>query len=143
MFDLSNTKAQTGFDILPAGKYVCNVTNAELADTKSGGKMIKAELTVAVGEAKGRKIFTNFNVVNANPKATEIGLGQLKSLLVNSGYKNPDKLESVTALCGLTVGVKTKIRSDETYGDKAEVHYYFDAKETKAQGLADTGSTPF
>jgi hypothetical protein len=143
MFDLSKTQAQGGFEPLPAGKYVCNVTNAELADTKSGGKMIKLELTVAAGESKNRKLFGNINVQNANPKATEIGLSQLKSLLVCSGYPNPDKLESVTALCGLTVGVKTKIRSDETYGDKAEVHYFFDAKETKAQDQKDSGLIPF
>lgn len=124
MFDLSNVKAQ-GNETLPAGKYVCNVTNAEMKDTKDGsGAYIRAELTVADGEAKNRKIFTNFNVRNKNEQAVSIGLGQLKSLLVAANHPNPDKLGSVTELCGLTVGVKTKIKTDE-YGEKAEVSYYY------------------
>lgn len=127
-FDLSGVKAQ-GNETLPAGKYVCNVTNAELKDTKDGtGEYIRAELTVAEGEAKNRKIFTNFNTKNKNQQAVTIGLGQLKSLLESAKYPTPDKLESVSALCGLTVGVKTKIKTDE-YGEKAEVSYFYDAKK--------------
>ena len=132
MLDLSNAKSNTN-EVLPAGKYVCNVTNAELKDTKNGtGQYIKAELTIIDSANKGRKVWTNFNVKNSNAQAVEIGLGQLKSLLENAGYANPNKLESVTDLCGLTVGVKTKIKSDE-YGEKAEVGYFFKAsKETAA-----------
>ena len=123
-FDLSNVKAQ-GNETLAAGKYTVNVTNAELKDTKSGnGKYIKIELTVKDGDFTGRKIWSQINVVNANPKAEEIGRSQLKALLVSANHPNPDKLGSVTDLCGLTVGVKTKIKTDE-YGEKAEVSYYY------------------
>ena len=132
MFDLSNVKAQ-GNETLPAGKYVCNVTNAEMKDTKDGsGAYIRAELTVADGEAKNRKLWCNFNVRNKNEKATAIGLSQLKALLVAANHPNPDKLGSVTELCGLTVGVKTKIKTDE-YGEKAEVSYYYSLGK-EAQG---------
>jgi hypothetical protein len=130
-FDLSGIKAQ-GNDTLPAGKYVCNITNAELKDTKAGnGQYIKMEFTIKEGEASGRKLWAQINVKNANPKAAEIGMSQLKSLLVCASYPNPDKLDSVTSLCGLTVGVKTKVKTDE-YGEKAEVSYFYEPKKDPA-----------
>jgi hypothetical protein len=138
MFDLSNVKAQ-GNDTLPAGKYVCNVTNTEMKDTKDGtGAYIRTELTVAEGDAKGRKVWFNINVRNKNPQATEIGMSQLKSLLVCAGYPTPDKLSGIGELNGLTVGVKTKVKTDE-YGEKAEVSYFYEPKKEAQQ----TETIPF
>lgn len=143
--DLSNVKEQKQFEALPAGKYLMTCTNAELKDTKDGtGKYIKIELTVKAGEHEGRKLFSNFNIVNKNQQASEIGQSQLKSFLVLSKYATPERLKNVTDLCGLTVGVKTKIKSDAEYGDKAEVSYYMDASkvmETVTQ--AKTDNLPF
>jgi hypothetical protein len=134
MFDLSNVTPSGSFEVLPAGKYNASCTNAELKETANGkGKYIKIELTITDGKFEGRKLWTNFNVVNENQKAKEIGLGQLKNFLLNAGYPNPDILGSVTELNGLRVGVKTKIRSDEQYGDKAEVSYF-----TKVAPQSDT-----
>jgi hypothetical protein len=124
MFDLSKYSSQKPSNTIPDGKYICNVTDAGMKDTKSGGMMIVATFTVRDGEHKGRKVFHNFNVENSNAKAVEIGMGQIKSLLENAG-KNADKLESAQALCGLTVGVKTKTNKSEQYGDKTEVSYFF------------------
>lgn len=137
-FDLSDVKTQSN-EVLPVGKYICNVTDAELKDTKAGtGQYIKVELTIKGPEHTNRKIFTQFNVSNPNAQAAEIGRSQLKTLLVSAGYPNPDKLESVTALCGLTVGVKTKIKTDD-YGEKAEVSYFYTVKKD----LVSNESAPF
>lgn len=126
--DLSGVKEQKGFEVLPAGKYVATCTNAELKDTASGtGQYIKIELTIKSGANEGRKLYTNFNVKNQNEQAVSIGLGQLKSFLTYSKYANPEKLSNINDLCGLTVGVKTKVKSDDQYGDRAEVSYYLDA----------------
>ncbi len=140
LLDLSNTEV-TNYAPLPDAKYVCNVTEAEIKDTKSGtGQYISATLTIAEGEFEGRKIFTNFNVKNENPKAVEIGLSQLKSLLIESGYKDPNTLGSVTDICGLRVGVKTKTKEDPAYGPKTEVSFYFNPKATTGQtGQAKAG----
>jgi hypothetical protein len=137
-FDLSNVKAQ-GNDTLPAGKYVCNITNAELKDTKAGnGQYIKIEFTVKEGDSSGRKLWAQINVKNSNPKAAEIGLSQLKALLVCSSYPTPDKLSGIGELNGLTVGVKTKVKTDE-YGEKAEVSYFYEPKKD----LAPAADLPF
>ena len=126
MFDLSGVNARKEFDLLPDGKYVCHCTEAKMQDTKSGtGMMIKLTFTIAVGHHEGRKIFTNLNVQNKSAKATEIGLQQLKSLLECSGYKDPNKLENVSDLEGLRVGVKTKIKKDEQFGDRVEISFFF------------------
>lgn len=134
--DLSATKTQS-FETIPAGKYLAACTKAELAETKSGGKMIKVELTIKNTEMEGRKIYTQFNIQNANPKAVEIGLSQMKTFMVMAGYANPDKLSNVTDLQGLVVGIKTKIKSDEEYGDKAEVSYFFEASKIKEEKSAE------
>lgn len=126
-YDLSNVKANE-FEALPPGEYITNVTNAEVKDTKNGtGQYIKVELTVDGPTQTGRKIFTNFNVKNDNPKAVQIGLGQLKAFLIKAKYPTPDKLESVGELNGLRVGVKTKVRKDDQFGDQTDIHYFMDA----------------
>ena len=137
MFDLSNVSTKRNFDNIPDGKYTCFVTEAKMQDTKSGGMMIKTTLTVADGEYEGRKIFTNFNVENSNPKAVEIGLAQLKSLLENGGHKDPNKLGGVEELNGLRVGVKTKTRKSDDYGDQVGVSYYFKPTETAAPSTTE------
>jgi hypothetical protein len=130
MFDLSTVKATGTQDVLPAGAYDVAATNAEVKETKNGtGKYIQVEFKVKSGEHEGRKLWTNFNVENSNPQAVTIGLGQLKAFLIAAKYPNPEKLSSVTDICGLSVTVKTKIKTDDVYGDKAEVSYF---KETKA-----------
>ena len=143
-FDLSNVKPQGNFEVLPAGKYICNVTNAELKDTRDGtGQYIKMEYTIKSEVAEGRKIFSNLNIKNNNPKATDIGLSQLRSLLELSGYPTPDKLGGVSELCGLTVGVKTKVKSDLDFGDRAEVSYFFDPKKDSQSDQKATPDLPF
>jgi hypothetical protein len=142
MFDLSKVETSNSFETLPEGKYVANVTNAEIKETKNGtGKYIRTELTIAAGENKGRKIWTNFNVENQNQMAVEIGLKQLKTMLQAANAQSVDKLASVSDLCGLTVGVKTKIKTDE-YGEKAEVHYFFSPKDAK-ETAASSDTIPF
>lgn len=124
MLDLSNVKSQKP-QLLPDGKYNCAVTKAEMTDTKNRtGMMVKIELRVMEGEFEGRKVFHNFNVQNNNPKAQEIGQAQLKSLMEAAGWKE-FVLKSTQDLEGIKVGVKTKTRHDEDYGDRAEVSYFF------------------
>lgn len=135
LLDLSNIQTDT-YSTLPEGKYVCSVTNVEIKDTKTGsGQYLKTELTVIDGEAKGRKIFTQFNIKNTNQDAVAIGLKQLKTMLTNANYTNVER-PNISEITGLTVGVKTRIKHDDTYGDKAEVAYFFNAKNThQSQGI--------
>lgn len=129
--DLSSVKESSGVaGVLPEGKYTCNITNAELKDSKSGGQYIKVEFTIKEGQPHAKqRVWQNFNVKNANPTAQRVGLEQLKSLLKEAKYPTPDRLTDLTSICGLTVGVKTRIRKQEGYSDQAEAHYFFTPSE--------------
>lgn len=59
------------------GWYILEVTAAEVRDTKSGGKGLRVDFDVVDEKYNGRKVNNFFNIQNANPKAQQIGLGQL------------------------------------------------------------------
>lgn len=142
MINLTGVKTNN-FGPLEDGKYICSVTDVEVKDTKDGsGQYIAATLTVAEGDNKGRKIFTNFNIKNKSEKAVEIGLGQLKSLLEQAKYKGDMEKFTPSNLNGLLVGVKTKTKNDPAYGDKVEVSYYFEASQSQGANQ-DLGKIPF
>ena len=80
---VTDNEEDIGFDLIPDGK-VCTVIikNSEIKTTRAGnGEYIKIECEVIGDEDfNGRKIWHNFNVVNPNEKAVQIGRGQLKRL---------------------------------------------------------------
>jgi len=139
---LNLSKVTTQSDVIPPGKYTATVTGATLMDTKSGGKMIKTELTIAGPVQAGRKIWELFNIENSNPKATEIGLSQLKTLCVALGYTN-DQLQKfeIEMLLNKSVSIETKIESDTGFGEKARVKKYSPVKTD--QFTTTTEGTPF
>lgn len=135
--DLSKVETNTN-SVLKEGTYMFKCQDAELKSTKAGnGRYIKVKLR----EMKsGAILFHNFNIDNPSEKAQQIGLAQLKSFLAGSGYHNPDTLESVNDLIGLQCEAKTKVKSDEKYGESAEISYFKVAKEEK---VADDDTIPF
>lgn len=121
--DLTNATEQ-GTPI-PDGTYAVMVNKAEVADTKTGGQMIKVQLKVLDGQPQaGRVIFDQFNIKNANPQAVQIGLGQLKGMMKCFGHPNPNRLESTQELMGLRGQVTVKTESDAQYGPQSRVKGY-------------------
>jgi hypothetical protein len=96
--DLSGVAEASGYQRLQPGTYVVEATDAEIKDTATGGKMVVVDFSSTDGHGDIRM---NFNVVNKNPQAVEIGLRQLKSFLVAGGHKNPDKPGDIKTLKGL------------------------------------------
>lgn len=135
MWDLSGIEVTKEFEVLPDGEYKVQCTDVNLKDTKSGsGKYIATTFEViSPGTGLGRKIFMNFNVANPNAKAVEIGLKQLKSFLQAAKVQNADKLENVDSLLGLQCMVKTKIKKDAEFGDRAEIHYFMEPKNKEPE----------
>jgi hypothetical protein len=68
------------FDALPIGSYRVIINKVEDKPTQKGGAYLKFELEVAEGQHHGRKIWTNINYKNDNPKAEEIGWRELGDL---------------------------------------------------------------
>lgn len=72
---------QSGFDIIPLGKYLATVTKSDVKPTKAKtGKYISLTFTIQYGKYKGRLVFTNLNIINPNPVAVEIAQKELATL---------------------------------------------------------------
>lgn len=82
-FDAAAVEPDAGrdFELLPAGAYDAEITNAEVKDTKTGtGCYLSLELTLLGPTHQGRKVWANITLKNANAQAESIGQAQLSSL---------------------------------------------------------------
>ncbi len=106
--NLNNVIAATAATVLAPGRYVCTTSDAKIESTKDkAGKFISVRLR----DVKGRGIITaRLNIHNKSAQAVQIGLEQLKGLLVAGGHPDPDNIGScgVDSINGLTVGVVVK-----------------------------------
>lgn len=94
------------------GDYTVVSEEVEVKDTKAGnGKYLKIRFLV---EETGDKIWHMFNFENANPKAEQIGKGQLKQFYTFGGLTIQPK--EPLELCGLRCGVKIKNKTDDYSG---------------------------
>lgn len=94
---------RTGGSSLPPGQYICEVTGAELSDTKNGGKQVVVTLRDQDGHGEV-KDFINV-LLHTSEEATRIGRERLKALLVHGGHPTPDRPGDIKSLKGLKVGV--------------------------------------
>ncbi len=84
-FDTKNEKDST-FDTLPEGRYRVYVANTEVKKTKAGtGEYAAIKFQVVNGPHQGHSVFANFNIVNQNPKAQQIGRAEFKRFLTAIG----------------------------------------------------------
>lgn len=136
--DISEVKETGGFKPIPEGTYVVISDEAEVKKTKSGtGEYISMKFKILQGTQEGRTLFHSFNIQNENPKAVEIGLGQLKTFMKCAGFTEY-KLENVAELVGYKVEAVVKIKSDEGYGEKAVISYFKALPKDQTSGV-----TPF
>lgn len=118
---------QRDYEELPNGIYQLEVTEAEVAPTKSGnGTILKTTNRVlAPSEFEGRLLFNNYNLENANEVAQRIGQQQFASLcraLELDGVEDTDEL----LFKGFTVKIKLgKPSKDGQYPARAEIATYY------------------
>jgi len=119
--DLTETP-ESGLTI-PPGNYVVIADEAEVKDTKNGtGQYINVKFKVLGGKFDGRFLFQMFNIKNANPKAVEIGLSQLKTFMKCAGVQD-FKLTSALDLVGLKALAAVKTRTDD-FGEKSVISFF-------------------
>lgn len=141
--DLTDVKEQS-FGLLPDGIYTIMVDEAEVKQTKSGdGEYINCKFKVIAGEYEGRFLFKMFNIKNANPKAVEIGLGEIKSFMRCANCKDFN-LKNAIDLIGLKCNATVKTRSD-SYGYKNVIAYFrpLDVSESVAKAPTKSDDIPF
>ena len=112
---------------LPNGIYQLETTAAEIKDTANGnGKILKVTDTVIAPEAfKGRLLFSNINIENANAQAQEIGQRDLAMrcrALELTGIDDTDEL----LLCAFTAKIGLgKPSKDGQYPARAEIKRFY------------------
>lgn len=80
-FDASTVEPNSGFDVLPPGKYLAQITSSEMRATKDGqGQYLYLEVDILEGRYAGRKLFDRLNLVNANPEAVRISQQTLSAI---------------------------------------------------------------
>jgi hypothetical protein len=120
--DLSTIPAAEGFDPIPAGWYPVEIENAEIKATKSGtGKYIKLAMVVLGDECAGRKLFSNLNIQNPNPKAVEIAMRELAAIGQALGLIS---VKDCAELIGAQLMAKVAIRKEEGRDPDNEVKGY-------------------
>jgi len=110
------------FDVLPAGWYQAKVKATELKQTRAGnGEYISLQLEILGPSHQGRVVFSNINIMNPNPKAEEIGLSQLNSLLSAIGLS---QISDTDQMINGEAMIKLSIKRSDEYGDRNEVKGY-------------------
>ena len=138
-FSFTNVKVDTGFEPMPSGWYSACITELKFKPTKAAnGEYLSATFTIIGDEYRGRKVFHMYNLENPNPKAVEIAMTQMFSLLIETGSNASDlnsvsKEQLVQMLLNKNVGIKLKIEISDQYGDKNVVVGY---KTTTNVGMA-------
>ena len=106
-FNTNELPVNSGFDPIPAGEYSAAITGAELKNTKNGdGQYIAVQYTITGPTHEGRVIFSNLNIRNKNPKAQEIGLAGLNSLMRAIGLAS---ISDTDQLVGGNMLIKVKL----------------------------------
>ena len=141
VFTLDSVPASTtNYDALPAGLYEATIANAEIKDSKSGGKYINVRYDITGPSHAGRVVFGMITIANANPKAEEVGRQQLGDLIRAIGL---DKLADTDQLIGGQLIIKLDVETSEQYGEQNRVRGFRTAKAKTAKPAATaTTNTP-
>lgn len=130
-FDANTMPQGNGnFDPLPAGWYSATITQAELKDTKSGsGQYIKVRYDITGPTHQGRVVFGNINIRNQNPKAEEIGIMDLGSLIRAIGLS---QIADTDQLIGGQLQIKLTVRTQDGYSPTNDVKGYKAIESSKS-----------
>lgn len=86
-WSLNDYEAATGgIEPVPTGWYDVIITNTKLENIKSGnGQRLDIYFKIISGEHNGQMAFASCNWLNSSEQATQIGRGQIKSLVLAAG----------------------------------------------------------
>jgi len=141
-FNANEVQPNTGFDPIPADKYVAMITASQMKPTKNGnGSYLELELTILEGTYKDRKIWDRLCINHSNPQTVKIARGNLSALCRAVGVLEPRdscQLHNIP----LVVTVRCKKR-DETGDITNEIKGYAKRQplDTASQA-SQTDTTP-
>ena len=106
-FDSNKHDDMNNFEPVPAAAYTVKITKSDLVATKDKkGKYISLEFEIMKGDYKGRKIWTNLNIINNNPVAVEIAEKELATICRACGKS---VIQDTQQLHGIPLLMKVRI----------------------------------
>jgi hypothetical protein len=123
-FDPTAHADQRTFDNVPPGTYVAEVTNLDIAFTKSGdGKMVVVQSKITEGEFENRVLFHNINIVNPSETAQRIGGEQLAALFKAVGHL--ERTRDLSVILNVPIRIKVKMgKARDGYEARSEIAAY-------------------
>lgn len=94
-FDANQVEPNAAYEPMPAGFYPMMITDSEMKDSQSGGQYVKLTIEVVDGPKKGRKVFSNLNLVNANQQAVDIARRDLSAICHSVGVLQPQDTQEL------------------------------------------------
>jgi len=142
-FDATTVAPDTGqLDPIPPGWYIVSADESELKPTSDGlGARLAVRFVVLDGQYAGRKIYTGFNIKNANPVAQEIAFKQLSALAHAVGVL---QVQDSAQLHSIPLKVRVKIKPPEAgYDAQNEITAFKNVKgEVGGTSTAATSAGP-
>ncbi len=97
---------QDSYDPIPAGWYDATIKDADIKESKSGGKYINIQFSITGPTNQGRTVFDIINFINKNTQTVEIAHKQLGSLIRAIGLPRvQDTNELVGGTCSIRLGL--------------------------------------
>jgi hypothetical protein len=125
-------------EILEAGNYVAQIIESSLADTRTGGKMLRLTWEIIDGPKAKRRVWENLNIINSNPDAQSIAERSLKRICAAVGHTGV--LSNSESLHFKPVEITVAIQPAKgEYGESNQVKGY---KAVGSAGPATTGAAP-
>ncbi len=142
-FNAHEVDPSLAFEPLPAGNYLCEITDSEMKPTKNGqGSYLELTFTVLDGEYKGRKAWDRLCINHTNSKTVEIARANLSAICHAVGVMQPQDSVQLHNL-PLVITVKCKKRED-TGEVTNEIKGYAKKEESAGEPVqAATGAPPW
>lgn len=100
------------FELIPAGNYIAQIIKSEIKVNKDGlGSRLSLQFQITEGEKRGRVIFQDVTLKNANETAMKIGREQLAQLARACGLT---RVQDSAQLHNIEMQIKVSIREDKT-----------------------------
>jgi hypothetical protein len=133
-FDTSTVEVSgsgSAMPLIPDGTYSALVMDSEIKTTSKGGTMIVLEWHIVGDGYDGRRIWQNYNVVNANENTQKRALAEMASAcdaMGLEGYQDTDELH----MHEIKITVSTE-PGRNGYGPKNRIDAYAPAHDKPAQ----------
>ena len=116
--NLGNYDPDTGFDPIPPGDYVVEITDSDVKNSKNGNLMAVFEFEVLGPSHAGRKLWDQFVLEN------EVGMRRLKGMLIAAGHPSPDFLGDTEEVHGKSLAVKVKVEQKDNFDPRNRISSY-------------------